>query len=115
MEEEEDNLYEGLEAFITFAESAIEHICLFYHECDVNDFDDVIELAEQVLQLSVLLGDLVGEEVITAFRDLVSALISEREMRSIRCPGRPEVAIGEEQLCFLIEQGFRIQDIADMF
>ena len=30
-------------------------------------------------------------------------------------PGRPEVAIGEEQLCFLVEQGFWIQDIADMF
>ena len=46
-EDVDDNLYKGLEAF---AESAIEHICLFYHDCGVNDFDDVIELAEQVLQ-----------------------------------------------------------------
>ena len=105
----------GLEAFLTFAESAIEHICLFYHNCGVNDFDDVIELAEQVLQFSVLLEDLLGEDIIAVFRDLVSALISERERRSVQRPGRPEVAIGEEQLCFLIEQGFRIQDIADMF
>ena len=27
----------------------------------------------------------------------------------------PKIAIGEDQLCFLIEQGFRIQDIAGMF
>ena len=42
------------------------------------------------------------------FRDLVSALVFERE-RTIR---RPDVAIG---LCFLTEQGFQIHDIADMF
>ena len=47
-----------MEAFVTVAEAAIEHICLFYHDCGVNDFDDVIELAEQVLQFSVLLEDL---------------------------------------------------------
>lgn len=113
----EDELYAGLDAFIAFAESAIEHVCLSYHNCGSDTFDDLVELAEQVLQFSVLLGDVIGDEVIAIFRDLVSAMTAERERRNThaRGRGRPEVAIGEEQLKFLIEQGFRIQDIADMF
>ena len=51
------------------------------------------------------------------FRDLVSAMRAERERRNThtRGRGRPEIAVGEYQLSFLIEQGFQIQDIADMF
>ena len=51
------------------------------------------------------------------FRHLVSSMIAERERRNTqtRGRGRPEIAISEGQLSFLIEQGFRIQDIADMF
>ena len=115
--DDEDELFEGLEAFVEFAESAIEHVCLFYHNCDLDTFDDLVELAEQVLQYSVLLGDVIGDEVISIFRDLVSAMTTERERRNTRTRGRgcPEIAIGEDQLCFLIEHGFRIQDIADMF
>ena len=56
MELEDDELY-GLEAFVGFAESAIEHVCLFYHSCDLDTFDDLVELTEQLLQFSVLLGD----------------------------------------------------------
>ena len=116
MELEDDELYEGLEAFVGFAESAIEHVCLFYHNCDLDTFDDLVELTEQLLQFSVLLGDVIGE-VTAIFRDLVSAMTVERERRNThtRGRGRPEIAVGEDQLRFLIEQGFRIQDIADMF
>ena len=46
------------------------------------------------------------------FRDFLSALIDERDRRNLRGRDRPEIAIGKEQLCFLIEQEFRIQDIA---
>ena len=108
----ENELYKGLEAFIVYAESAIEHICLCYHNGGDDDFGKLAELTQQVYQFSILL---VGKETITIFGDLVSALTTEREVWTTWGPGRPEVAIGEEQLCFLVEQGFWIQDIADMF
>lgn len=116
-EDDRDELYAGLDAFVGFAESVIEHVCLLYHNCDLDTFNDLVELAEQVLQFTVLLGDVIGDEVIAIFRELVSAMTAERERRNThtRGRGRPEIAIGEQQLCFLIEEGFRIQDIADMF
>ena len=51
MSTDQDELYEGLIGY------AIEHMCLFYHSGDVNNLDDLVELAEQVHQFSVLLGD----------------------------------------------------------
>lgn len=74
-----------------------------------------IRLAERVFELCVLLEHIIGERVVETIQDFVSAIIEEMDRRSLRRLDRPEMAIGEEQLCFLIEQGFRIKDIADMF
>ena len=67
MSTDQDELYESLQAFIGYAESAIEH------NGDINNLDDLVEqIIEQVYQFSILLGDVIGEEGITIFRDLVS-------------------------------------------
>ena len=57
---DEDELEEGLEAFVKFAESAIEHIRSNYHVCDVNTFNDLADLGEKVFELCVLLGNIIG-------------------------------------------------------
>ena len=44
----ENELYKGLEAFIVYAESAIEHICLCYHNGGDDDFGKLAELIQQV-------------------------------------------------------------------
>ena len=62
-----------------------------------------------------MLDHLLDDGVMETFRDFVSCITAERDRRNVRGRGRPEIAIGEEQLRFLIEQGFRIQDIANMF
>ena len=42
----------------------------------------------------------------------MSAMTTERKRNThTRGRGRPEIAIGEDQLCFLIEQGYKILQI----
>ena len=55
MDDGDGELNDALEGFVYFGESAIEHICLKYHNCDVNTLNDLAELAEKVLELCVLL------------------------------------------------------------
>ena len=54
--------------------------------------------------------------LVTALKQLLQAMTFqwERRMCVRRCQGRPRVQI-EEQLTFLIERGFRINDIAALF
>ena len=63
--------------------------------------NDLAELAEKVLELCVLLE---GGDVVETFREFVWTLTHERDRRNILGRGRPEIAIGEDQLCFLIER-----------
>ena len=50
--------------------------------------------------------------VIDILRDLAIVILCASERRG---SGRPRLSIGEEQLAYLVEQRFRIQDIANIF
>ena len=81
----------------------------------MDTLKDLAELAEKVFELCVLVEHEIGERVVGTLRDFVSVITEERDRRNLRGCGHPEIAIGEKQLRYLIEQGFRIQDVADMF
>ena len=77
-------LNDALEGFLYFGESTIEHICLKYHNCDVNTLNDLAELVGKVLELCVLLEDVMGEDVVETFREFVWTWSHERDRRSIQ-------------------------------
>ena len=52
--------------------------------------------------------------VIDAVREVGRAVSAERERSAVRL-GRPEIVISEGKLSYLVEQGFRTKDIANMF
>ena len=52
MDDGDGELNDALEGFVYFGESAIEHICLKYHNCDVNTLNDLAELAGKVQTLA---------------------------------------------------------------
>lgn len=112
---------EAREAALTLTETAIQFILLHYN-CIADDaemLDDVCDLIEQVLQyLSPwVLNDNSYNELFTAVRDLAVAIKADRESRYVlpMRKGRPEVDIEEDQLHYLIDQGFTIYDISVMF
>ena len=101
--------------FLEFAEASIEHIRLVYSECDEDTRKDLFELAEQVLQYLVILGDVTDSDLFAAVRDLVAIMAEDEDVAMVRRRGRPDVCIDKDQLQYLIEQGFKIKDISDMF
>ena len=103
------------EAFLEFAEAAIEHIRSVYSDCDEDTREDLLELAEQVLQYLVLLSDVTDGDLFTAVRGLVVTMAANEDNITVRRKGRPEVSINEDQLQYLVEQGFRVKDISEMF
>lgn len=103
------------EAFLEFAEAAIEHIRSVYPDCDEDTREDLLELAEQVLQYLVLLSDVTDGDLFTAVRGLVVTMAANEDNITVRRKGRPEVSINEDQLQYLVEQGFRVKDISEMF
>ena len=48
-------------------------------------------------------------------RQLAVVLSNEGASESLTRCGRPEINVGEEQLSYLLEQGFRTKDISTMF
>ena len=78
--------------------------------------DDVADSIEQALQYGMLVIDDTDERyvVIDMLRNL--ALLMKSESRGyVNKHGRPKLDIGEEQVSFLVEQGFRTKDISEMF
>lgn len=112
MELEQD--YE--EAFLDFTEAAIEHIRSVYPDSDGDTRKD-LELAEQVLQYLLLLNNDCDSDsdLFVAVRDLVAVMTAGEDSTMVRRKGRSEVPIGEDQLQYLVEQGFKVKDISDMF
>ena len=112
MAEEQDNL-----CVLEFAERVVECIRAGYVEGDEENKSDLLSLAEQVLQYAVCLEDMIpeGESFVACIKELVSLISADQEGGCVTKRGRPEVAIEEDQLAFLTEQGFKINDIAVMF
>ena len=110
---------EELEAFFELAESTVTYVKQCYEEGSGQDIkDDVLDLIEQVLQYGVLVFEVTDERVDTVLgtlRQLAGVMKDENATETLRRRGRPEIDVGEEQLAYLIEQGFRTKDISTMF
>lgn len=109
-----------LEALFELAECTITYVHHCYEEgLDEDIKTDVLDLLEQVLQYGVLVIDVSDERfdtVISSLRQLIVAMKNERAPgTTLGRLGRPEINIGEEQLAYLLEQGFRTNDISTMF
>ena len=100
---------------LDFTEAAVEHIRSVYPHSDEDVRKDLLELAEQVLQYLILLDNVIDSDLFTSVRDLVTIMSASQERSTARKKGRPEICIGEDQLRYLVEQGFRVKDISDMF
>ena len=106
-----------LQAFFELAESTV----TFVKQCYEEDYDqdikeDVVDLVEEVLQYGVLVIDASDERfdtLIGTFRQLLVVMKNNDQSRSLR--GRPQIMVGEEQLSYLLEQGFRTKDISTIF
>ena len=110
---------EELEAFFELAESTVTYVKHCYEEgLDQDTKDDVLDLTEQVLHYGVLVLEVTDERVDTilgTLRQLAAVMKNENASGTSRRRGRPEIDIGEEQLSYLLEQGFRTKDISTMF
>ena len=79
--------------------------------------DDLCELGQHALQFLVVLESShpLVREAVEAVRTVLCLISESRdEVVEVR-RGRPPIHIEREQLCFLIEEGFRINDIAAIF
>ena len=108
-----------LQAFFELAESTVTYVRQCYEEDFEQDLkDDVVDLLEEVLHYGVLAIDASDERfdtLIGTLRQLAVVMRSEGASESSVKRGRPEINIGEEQLSYLVEQGFRTKDISTMF
>ena len=103
-----------LEVIVDFIGSSVDYLRGNYQDCTQQTLDDIIEIFENVLQYYVLLID-DEDDLFLSLRDLMVSLVDDRECRAIKRRGRPEIIIAEEQLQYLIEQGFGTKEIAEMF
>lgn len=79
---------------------------------------DLIDLTEQALQIMLLVEDIHPSGVIVtdALRDLLLVLVNIVDEHEIHLKkGRPHLEIGREQLVYLVEIGFRVKDIFELF
>ena len=113
---------EAREAILSLTETTIQYILLHYNHIanDAEMLDDVCDLIEQVLQclsVYVLNDNSPLNELFTAVRDLAVAIKADKESRYVLSMrrGRPKVDIQEDQLQYLVDQGFTIYDISVMF
>ena len=104
-----------LEFFCDFAERVVRYVKAVYVGCDEDTMEDLLYLLEQLLQYYIFVADPVDADLFYALRSLVAAVVADRENRMVRRRGRPLLLIEREQLQYLIEQGFKINDISDMF
>lgn len=103
-----------MEDFLDFAEAAINHIRTVYPGSDEETREDLAGLAEQLLQYLIVVDSrpTCDSDLFSAVRRLVVAMTEQLECRG---RGRPKVAIHKDQLQYLVEQGFRVKDISEMF
>ena len=105
-----------VESFFEFPEEVICHLQkAVYVGCDNDTLEDILYLLEQVLQYYILVADQIDEDLLFALRDLIAAVVANKESRTIRSRGRPQIIIEKEQLLYLVDQGFKINDISNLF
>jgi hypothetical protein len=104
------------ERVIHFVRDVLETILEVYQTCDESTRDYLLELSEIALYFFVLvISNAVTTPAFSSLRLLVQLMTQDTESRGLRKGGRPRVPLGKNQLEYLIEQGFRINDISNMF
>ncbi len=104
------------EVSLSLIQSCIEYLKEVYPNCSEEVLDDLIDLFGYILQYFMLIVDNTFEPLFQNLRELLAALIFSRENRSrVVKRGRPEVSINQEQLRYLVEQGFSAGDMGVMF
>ena len=73
-----------VEAFFEFAAEVICHLKAVYVGCDNDTLEDTLYLLEQVLQYYILVADQIDEDLLFALRDLIVAVVANKESRTIR-------------------------------
>ena len=104
---------EVMEAFINSAVNFVEYLQAIYPTAGEETVSELLEVAERLLQLYMSITEDENDTFIS-LRSLVSSIVLDKEGRGRR-RGRPRVNVTEEQLAYLVEQGFKIKDIALMF
>ena len=108
------------EELFSFFLDLAESLCLFvkdgYDETDEDITYYVLEAFEKVLRYGMMIinEDEARYALIDMLRSIATLIISVGSF-SMSHGGRPRLMIGEEQLTYLVEQGFHVQDIADLF
>ena len=88
----------------------------YEEEMDQGIKEDVADAIEQVFQYGMLVIDDADERyvVIDMLRNL-ALLMKSGSRGCVSKHGRPKIDIGEGQLSYLIEQGFRTKEISKIF
>ena len=73
-----------MESFLEFTEEAICHLKLVYVGCNDDMLEDLVYLLEQVLQYYIWVADLIDEDLLSALRDLLAAVLANKQSRMIR-------------------------------
>ena len=60
-------------------------------------------------------SDDIIHDLFISLREFINAVNADKEMREKRRRGRPEISIGEDQLRYLVDSGFNLNDIANLF
>ena len=116
------------DCLLDFIESAIHLIATTYYSCEEDTKEDLLAVGEEVLKIAVLLDSpsITNDDTVLNNADLTELVLCVQEivrlMRdNIQSPsftsrrGRPETQIEKSQLLFLIEEGFKLNDIAMMY
>ena len=88
-----------------------------------NPTEELLELCEVLLEIAVLIDPFVPEDdgitIIRDFQSILSLVRADYDKLSyfqvIRSVGRPALQIHESQLKFLIDNNFKVSDIAGLF
>ena len=104
------------EDVLRYVKEVLEIIMDVYPSCEESTLEDVLELIENDLNVFILaVDDAVTTPVFSSLRLLVQLMTEDRDGRHFSLGGRPRVSLEKDQLEFLIEQGFRVSDISNMF
>ena len=87
---------------------------------DEEKRDDLIDQCHQLLQYTILIESILPEhpleEFIESLRQVLLEMTQDKERRQVSpSRGRPRVQVDEQQLQFLLDNNFRIKDIAVIF
>ena len=104
------------ESVLDFAEEFLHIVIAEVDQASDDRLYEIIDMGCQVLQCAILMESM--SHLVSPFVESLRELLQQMTFvsdQSSTCIGRPRVAIEEDQIRFLVENGFRINDIAAIF